>query len=118
MERCHPKFSCLTGLVFVIGMSWILTIPNSLTWARQAADADVLVAQAVLAYEAQKYEDALNILHEALTLDPEDPRGLFYKGLVFLAENRPRLAIDPLEQALAIRPNDAYTFVTIWVWPI
>ena len=108
MERCHPRFRFLTGLVFLIAVSWSVISPGSLSWAEQAADADVLVAQAVLAYDGQKYEEALNLLNEALTLDPEDPRGLFYKGLVFLAESRPRLAIEPLEQALAIRPNDVY----------
>ena len=108
MERCHRRLRRLIGFVLLIGLCWSLSISDSLLWAQQAADADVLVAQAVLAYEEKKYEESLDLLKEALALDPQDPRGLFYKGLIFLAQNRPRLAIDPLEEALELRPGDVY----------
>ena len=72
----------------------------------QRADADVFVAQAVLAYDEGRYSDALELLDKALKLDPQDERGLYYKGLVYLAQKQPDQAVEPLEAALQNRPTD------------
>ena len=72
------------------------------------ADADVLVAQAVLAYDDERYNDALTLLERALKLDPKDARALYYKGLVYLAKKDPVEAILVLQDALELRPNDIH----------
>lgn len=71
------------------------------------ADADVLVAQAVLAYEEERYEVARELLDRALGLDPEDVRGLYYSGLTNLALKQPDRAIHSLAAASQLSPGDA-----------
>ena len=66
----------------------------------------MFVANAGLAYEDQRYEEALSLLEQALQLDPQHERGLFYKGLVFLVKKKPQKAISPLEQLHEQRPTD------------
>ncbi|MCZ6802076.1 MAG: tetratricopeptide repeat protein [Nitrospirae bacterium] len=58
-------------------------LPHALA---QRGDADVLVARGLLAYDEKRYGDALELLDQALELESNDPRALFYKGLVFLAK--------------------------------
>ncbi len=69
-------------------------------------EADVLVAQAVLAYDNQQYQKALDLLKQAEELDPHDPRGLYYLGLTHQALKQPNQAIPPLEAVRQLRPND------------
>jgi tetratricopeptide (TPR) repeat protein len=72
----------------------------------QQADADVLVAQAVLAYDDQRYDAALELLKRALALDPGNARGLYYGGLTYLALQKPDQAVAPLETLRSLRPKD------------
>ncbi|OLB68608.1 MAG: hypothetical protein AUH96_06675 [Nitrospirae bacterium 13_2_20CM_2_61_4] len=72
----------------------------------QRAEADVLVAQAVLAYDNQEYDEALSLLKRALDLDPRNARGLYYSGLVYLAKKQPAQAVAPLETLQELRPAD------------
>lgn len=72
----------------------------------QRAEADVLVAQAVLAYENQRPESAVELLDRALLLDPTHVRGLYYKGLVHLHLKQPEAAVGALESAYQLRPGD------------
>ena len=44
--------------------------------AAQQADADVLTAEAVLAYDGQRYEDALKLIQKAVGFDPGKERAL------------------------------------------
>ncbi len=75
------------------------------TWA-QRAKANVLVANASLAYDDKRYEEALSLIGQALQLEPQHERGLFYQGLVYLAQQRPKDAIPPLETVHGLRPED------------
>ena len=75
--------------------------------AAQQPEADVFVAQAILAYAEQRYDDALARLQEALRLDPNHLDALYYTGLVRLAQRRPELAVGPLEQARKRAPDSA-----------
>jgi Flp pilus assembly protein TadD len=72
----------------------------------QRADAEVLISQGVLRYEEKQYSESMTLLREALRLDPLNVRGLYYLGLNHMAQQDPESAIQPLESALAIRPND------------
>ena len=74
--------------------------------AAQQAEAEVLVARAVLAYDDERYEEALELLQRALQLDPRHARGLYYAGLVHLALKQPREAVDSLDKARGLRPTD------------
>jgi tetratricopeptide (TPR) repeat protein len=65
----------------------------------QQPEADVFVAQAILAYADKRYDEALARLQEALRLDPNHVDALYYTGLVRLAQRRPDLAVEPLERA-------------------
>ncbi len=72
----------------------------------QQSEADVYVAQAILAYDDKRYEEALSLLNEALKLDPGNIQALYYTGLVHLAQKDPVLAMKSLELARAKSPDD------------
>ncbi|WP_447598576.1 tetratricopeptide repeat protein [Nitrospira sp. Nam80] len=72
----------------------------------QQADGDILAAQAALAYNEQRYEEALALLKKALAFDPHNPRALYYLGLIRLAQEEPEQAIDPLTTLHRLRPAD------------
>ncbi len=74
--------------------------------AAQGSEADVFVAQAVLAYEDKRYEEALLRLREALDLDPENIDALYYTGLVLLAQQKRWTAVESLEKARGKAPDD------------
>ncbi|HTY77996.1 MAG TPA: tetratricopeptide repeat protein [Candidatus Bathyarchaeia archaeon] len=72
----------------------------------QQSEADVFVAQAILAYEDKRYDEALVHLREALTQDPKNVEALYYTGLVYVAQQRLDQATQVLEQAHALAPDD------------
>ncbi|HJU06816.1 MAG TPA: tetratricopeptide repeat protein, partial [Nitrospiraceae bacterium] len=98
--------SSLAVLLLVIYTLTSLSLPDS-AWAAQQAEADVLVARAVLAYDDQRYDEALELCRRALNLDPNNARALYYSGLTYLALKLPEQAIVPLEKADKLRPQDA-----------
>lgn len=89
------------ALVFLSHICWGTTT----AWA-QRADANVLSASAAIAYDDKRYEEALTLLNQALGLEPQHERSLFYKGLVYLAQKKPQDAIAPLETVHELRPSD------------
>ena len=72
----------------------------------QDSEADVFVAQAILAYEAKRYEEALGYLREATTQDPKNVEAFYYTGLVNIALQRLEPAVQALERARQLAPND------------
>ena len=72
----------------------------------QSEEASVFIARAQIAYEEQRYEDALAALGEALRLDPENVDALYYTGLVNIALRRFDEASQALEKARARDPRD------------
>ena len=98
MLKHYPFFIAL-GLLAILngGMG------PSRAWG-QPANANVLAAKAAIAYDDKRYEEALSLLHEALTLNPKHERGLFYKGLVHLAQEKPQKAIASLETVHQLQP--------------
>ncbi len=101
-EQRFQKFSffLLPIMVFTI-LGWELPA----VWA-QRADANVLAANAAIAYDDNQYDEALGLLNQALALDPQHERSLFYLGLVYLGKENPKKAIEPLENVHQLRPND------------
>ena len=92
--------------VFIICLPFLSLLVETESVSAQQAEADVLVAQAVLAYDEKRYDEALRLLERALELDPRDPRGLYYLGLVYLALEQPSRAIPPLKTLRTLRPTD------------
>lgn len=72
----------------------------------QQSEADVYVAQAILAYEDRRYDEALAFLRQALTQDPDNLDALYYTGLTLLAQRKPAEAVEPLERARRRAPDD------------
>ncbi len=93
--------------------SWLLVVlvlilPQLISPAfslAQGSEADVLVTEAILAYDEQRYDEALGLLKEAQQLAPEHLETNYYLGLVYLAQGRAELAIPPLEQARQVSPE-------------
>jgi tetratricopeptide (TPR) repeat protein len=75
-------------------------------WPAQAPEADVFVARAILAYDEQRYEEALAELRRALQLAPDHVDALYYTGLTLFALGRTNEAIASFEQALQRQPDD------------
>jgi tetratricopeptide (TPR) repeat protein len=72
----------------------------------QQSEVDVLVAQAVIAYDEKRFPDAIAFLQQALKLDPNNLDALYYAGLTYLALNSPDRAAEVLEKARAKDPTD------------
>lgn len=87
-----------------VGVAAVLAV-NGSPAAAQQPEADVFVAQAIVAYAEQRYDEALARLQEALRLDPDHVDALYYTGLVRLAQRRPELAVEPLERARTRAPD-------------
>ncbi len=94
----------LLCLVLVGVMVSVLLAPRPA--AAQQSESDVFVAQAILAYEARNYEEALAHLEEALAQEPKNVEALYYKGLVLMAQQKTEAAVEPLERARALAPTD------------
>src|SRR6478752_2257846 len=67
---------------------------------------DLLVAQAILAYDARRYDEALSLLKEALAQDPNNVEALYYSGLTLMAQQKTDQAVEVLEKARARAPRD------------
>ena len=74
--------------------------------AAQQSEADVFVAQAILAYDARRYDEALSLLKEALAQDPNNVEALYYSGLVLMAQQKTDQAVEVLEKARTRAPRD------------
>jgi tetratricopeptide (TPR) repeat protein len=102
--RQHRVVAFVVALLLagVVGM-----IPLcSLAWAQAPSDAAIFVDRAILAYDAQQYDQALQELQEALRLDPNHVEALLYQGLVYATINRRAEAMAAWERARQLRPSD------------
>lgn len=88
-----------------VGNAWLLAGAVAPAAAQQS-EADVFVAQAILAYDARRYDEALGLLREALAQDPNNVEALYYTGLVLMAQQKTEQAAEVLEKARVRAPRD------------
>lgn len=105
-EPCRSRSTLVFVAVASVLLSILLVAFLPSRASAQTAEADVFVAQAILAYEEKRYQDALKALEEALKFDPDHVDALYYVGLVNIAEGRVEKAIPPLEKARLKDPKD------------
>src|SRR5215510_10438853 len=74
--------------------------------AAQTTEADVYVAQAVLDFSENRYDEALANLKKALQTEPDHVEANYYMGVVLMAKNQPAEAAPFLEKARARSKND------------
>lgn len=99
MRHAAARQSLVILLVF-------LSLLTALPAGAQQSETDVFVAQAILAYDAKRYDEALDFLREAVEQDPKNVEALYYTGLVNIALQRLQPAVQALEQARALAPGD------------
>ncbi len=111
-QPCTIHFANQSHLVFMT-MKPLLTvlILLSTVWLSgsvhaQEADAEVLVAEGVFAYDAGRYEEAIALLSRAVALNPSQARGYYYLALCHLARGHAEQAVAPLTTLQALRPSD------------
>jgi len=75
-------------------------------WA-QPSEADVFVAEGILALEDKKYDEALQSFRRALQREPGHVEALYYAGVTLMAQNKAAEAAPLLERARRISPNEA-----------
>lgn len=106
MRRRHSRASLFT-LVLTLLFGFPFTV-GTLPALAQQGEAEVLLAQGTIAYDEGKYDEALRLLHQAQSLDPNNSRTLYYLGLTFLAKKQPSAAITHLQTAFELRPSDLF----------
>ncbi len=75
--------------------------------AAQGTEADVFVAEGVLALEDKKYEEALGHFRLALEREADHIEALYYSGVAKMAQGKPAEAVPFLEQARRKSATDA-----------
>lgn len=118
-QRGLRRSSRALGGLFLLGIAlfgallFLLLVPGAVS--AQQAEADVFVAQAIIAYEEKRYDNALAALRQALELDPNNVDALYYSGLVRVAQGRIAEAVAPLEKARKLDPKDQATLFQLGV---
>jgi len=72
----------------------------------QVSEADVFVAEAVLAIDDKQWDRALELLRQALARSPSHVEALYYTGVAYLGKRQPAAAVPPLTQASQAAPSD------------
>jgi len=79
-------------------------ISRPVVWA-QESEADVVTAQAILAYDDKKYDEAFALLKQALKVSPNHTEALYYTGLVMMAQRRYEESLPYLTKAMETAPD-------------
>jgi tetratricopeptide (TPR) repeat protein len=92
----------LAALTLVVA-AWLAVASPALA---QLSDADVYVAEATLAIEDRKWDEALDLLRQALAREPQHVEALYYTGVAYMGKKDPAQAVRFLEQARQKSPDD------------
>ncbi len=94
----------LTRTSAILVLLTIVLLPCSVQ--AQEADAEVLVAEGIIAYDAKRYDEAISLLSRAVALNPRHARAFYYLALCHLARGQAEQAIAPLTTLHTLRPAD------------
>lgn len=103
-SNCLRHSSCLVLTVTILTVVAMALLPCSAQ--AQEADAEVLVAEGILAYDAKRYDEAVSLFSKAVALDPRNARAFYYLALCHLARGQVEQAIAPLTALRTLRPAD------------
>ncbi|MBX3305354.1 MAG: tetratricopeptide repeat protein [Nitrospira sp.] len=98
----------LRRCIVLCSMVVFLAAASGTATSAQQATVNVLLPQVALAYDDRDYTKALLLLDRILTLEPNNARANYYKGLVFLSQEKPELATQALTTAHADDPQDLF----------
>lgn len=87
-------------------MSQLMTLVWPAEINAQESEADVLIAEAILAIGEKEYPQALNLVNLALEISPNHIEALYYKGIVFMAKGKLDEAMVVFSQAREIAPDN------------
>ena len=97
---------CLTMRFLSAILILLSTILPPCSVQAQEADAEVLAAEGIVAYDAKRYDEAIALLSRAVALDPRHARAFYYLALCHLAQGHTEQAIAPLSTLRTLRPSD------------
>jgi Flp pilus assembly protein TadD len=82
----------------VIALSW-----SPLAWASQ--ESQRLYTAGIIPFQAQRYEEALELFRQAVEADPQDYLAVYYLGVTQGKLGRPAESVPYLEKVLELRPE-------------
>jgi tetratricopeptide (TPR) repeat protein len=97
---------CVRLLLLVATLALLAPPPA----AAQPTEADVYVAEGIVALDDKRYADALRSFQTALAREPGHVEALYYSGVAYMGLDRPKDAIPLLEQARAKSRDVAIAF--------
>lgn len=74
--------------------------------AAQPTDADVYVAEAILALEDKQWDKAIDLLRQALARQPDHVEALYYTGIAYMGKRHPAAAVPVLQRARQLAPAE------------
>lgn len=101
MTTAHAR---LRGLLVGLTIAGMCLAPRLA--GAQLTEADIFVAEGILALEDKQYDAALGHFARALQREPGHIEALYYSGVAYLAKKQPAQALPFLEQAYARSPTD------------
>jgi tetratricopeptide (TPR) repeat protein len=93
----------LAGAWLVLLVAWLAA---PLPLAAQPTDADVYVAEAILAVEDRQWDKALELLRQVLTRQPDHVEALYYTGVAYMGKRQPAAAVPVLLRARQAAPAE------------
>jgi tetratricopeptide (TPR) repeat protein len=72
----------------------------------QPTDADVYVAEAILAVQDKQWDKALDLLRPVLARQPDHVEALYYTGVAYMGKRQPDLAVPVLARARHNAPRE------------
>jgi len=93
-------------LVILAAVSVLVIAPVPRSVSAQPTEADVFVAEGILALESKQYEAALNHFRQALERETGHVEALYYSGVALMALQRPAEAVPFLERAHEKSPDE------------
>jgi tetratricopeptide (TPR) repeat protein len=96
------------GLVLAVLAAGLVTawLAMAAPAGAQPTEADIFVAEALLAIEERDYATGLARARQALAVEPEHAEALYYAGVALLALQQPAEAVTFLERARQKAPGD------------